>query len=387
MMLILFSLAGIVWIALALRELNVVTSEGQSALMLIKITTLALPNLMAIIAPVALLVASVHTLNRLNGDSELIVLTASGASIWVVARPLLALALLVSLAVAFVNHLAMPWSLRELRQSVLQMRTDLLTQVIQPGRFSSPERGLTIHIRDRTSDGVLQGLLIDDSRLETRKKQGSQSYLAERAIIVKRDEQALLVMSDGHILSKGRRDEAAKILTFEKYAIDLHGFETGEAGRKDLKPRENYLSELLNPDKESNTYKTSPGKYVSELHERFANPLYPFVFVLLAVAFVGQAQSTRQNRIERVVGAFLSAVGVRLSGLAANNFVTITPSLFPLLYALPLLAIAAPIAWMVWGRVPRGGPTVLERILTPVMDFARVVTRKWFGPSLPAGGR
>ena len=47
--------------------------------MLIKMTTLALPNLMAIIAPFSLLIASIHTLNRLNGDQELIVLTASGA--------------------------------------------------------------------------------------------------------------------------------------------------------------------------------------------------------------------------------------------------------------------------------------------------------------------
>ena len=47
--------------------------------MLVKMTTLALPNLMAMIAPFSLLIAAIHTLNRLNSDSELIVLTASGA--------------------------------------------------------------------------------------------------------------------------------------------------------------------------------------------------------------------------------------------------------------------------------------------------------------------
>src|SRR5919109_2197944 len=112
LLIILLSLSGIVWVALALRQLNVVTSQGQDVWMLIKMTTLALPNLMAIIAPFSLLIASIHTLNRLNGDSELIVLTASGATVWRAARPLLALALLVALGVAFVNHLAMPWSLK-----------------------------------------------------------------------------------------------------------------------------------------------------------------------------------------------------------------------------------------------------------------------------------
>ena len=82
LLIILLSLSGIVWIALALRQLNVVTSQGQDVWMLVKMTTLALPNLMAIIAPFSLLIAAIHTLNRLNSDSELIVLTASGATVW-----------------------------------------------------------------------------------------------------------------------------------------------------------------------------------------------------------------------------------------------------------------------------------------------------------------
>jgi lipopolysaccharide export system permease protein len=127
-LLILLSLAGVVWIAIALRQLNVVTSQGQDAWMLIKMTTLALPNLLVIIAPFALLIATLHTLSRLNTDSELIVLTAAGATIWTVARPLIALALIISIAVAGVNHVGMPWSLRQLREYVTQMRTDLLTR-------------------------------------------------------------------------------------------------------------------------------------------------------------------------------------------------------------------------------------------------------------------
>ena len=57
LLLILLSLGGIVWIALALRELNVVTSGGQNAFALLKMTTLALPNLLGVIAPFALLIA------------------------------------------------------------------------------------------------------------------------------------------------------------------------------------------------------------------------------------------------------------------------------------------------------------------------------------------
>ena len=90
----------------------------------------------------------------------------------------------------------MPWSLRLLREIVVEVRTDLLTQVIQPGRFSSPETGLTFHIRERSLNGELAGLIMHDAR----NPQQMQSYLAERGIIVEQNGTAYLVMTDGHIL-------------------------------------------------------------------------------------------------------------------------------------------------------------------------------------------
>jgi len=211
-LLILLSLCSIVWIALALRQLNVVTSQGQDSLMLVKITTLALPNLMAIIAPVAFLIAALHTLNRLNTDSELIVMTASGATIWSAARPLLFLALLVTIGLGIINHLGQPWSFRVLKDLMIQVRTDLLTQVIQPGRFSSPEPDLTFHIRERSLNGELLGLVMHD----TREKDRAQSYLAERGVIVKQDKTAYLVMSAGHIIRRADPQNPPQIVAFDK---------------------------------------------------------------------------------------------------------------------------------------------------------------------------
>jgi lipopolysaccharide export system permease protein len=335
LLLILLSLTGVVWIALALRQLNLVTTQGQDAWQFIKITLLALPNLMALIAPIALLVSAIHVLNRLNGDSELIVLSAGGATIWNVARPLLVLALLVALAVSFVNHLAMPWSLRLLRQYITDMRTDLISQVIQPGRFNSPENNLTFHIRDRGPDGELLGLVMHDSRDQ---KQVS-TYLAERGHIIKQDDSSYLLMQGGHILRRGAPDEPVRIITFEQYAIDLARFEPKDQGI-DLKPRERYLSELLDVDPKSDALKKTPGLMIAELHERFSSALYPFAFMLLAVAFVGQAQTTRQNRVEAIVAAFLIAAGCRLAGLAGTNIVSMSPRMAWFVYAIPLVAMA-----------------------------------------------
>jgi len=364
LLIILLSLSGIVWVALALRQLNVVTSQGQDVWMLVSMTTLALPNLMAIIAPFSLLIAAIHTLNRLNSDSELIVLTASGATIWRAAKPLILLSMLVALFVAFVNHLAMPWSMRLLRDYIVQVRTDILTQVIQPGQFSSPEDDLTFHIRERALNGELLGLIVHD----TRDKAQSQSYLAERGIIVKRQPSNYLVMSDGHIVRRTDKDEPAQIVAFDKYAVDLDRFEKRLDGdNDDLKPRERYLSELLHPQANSQSYINSPGKFRAELHERSSNPLYPIAFGLIALAAVGQAHSTRQSSVRQIATAFVIAAALRLGGLALNNVVVLHAAAVPLLYTLPLGAILLPL-WSIERARRRLANNRLAALLATIAD-------------------
>lgn len=348
LLLILLSLTGAVWIALALRQLNLITTQGQDAWLFIKMTLLALPNLMALIAPIALLVATIHTLNRMNSDSELIVLTAAGATIWRIARPLLMLAFLVALAVSAVNHLAMPWSLKLLRDYVIQVRTDLITQVIQPGRFSSPEQNLTFHIREREQDGDLLGLILHDAR-DAKK---ISSYLAERGQIIKQGQSAYLLMVKGHIIQRNKPDGAPDIIAFERYAVDLDRFEKKDEV-VELKPRERYYQELIDLDPKLPNYKQLVGPFRSELHERFASPLYPFAFVLIAVAIVGQAKTTRQNRVQSIVSAFAIAAACRLAGLAATNIVALRASALWFLYGLPVAAIALALLAAHLGMRPR----------------------------------
>ncbi|MGD9803683.1 MAG: LPS export ABC transporter permease LptF [Hyphomicrobiaceae bacterium] len=338
---IMASLTGVVWIALALKQLNLVTSQGQDTWLFIRMTLLALPNLMALIAPIALLVATIHVLNRLNGDSELIVTTAGGGTVWTIARPLLALALIVSIAVSFANHFAMPWSLKLLRTYIVQVRTDLISQVIQPGRFSSPESNLTFHIRDRDLSGTLLGLVMHDSR----DAKMTSTYLAERGHIVKQEGGGFLLMEKGHILRKPQNGDPVQTIVFESYAVDLDRFEAKEQV-VEVKPRERYYDELVSPPPTDVLAVRQPGLLRSELHERFSSPLYPFSFVLLAIALIGHARTTRQNRIQAIVIAFILATASRLVGLAGTNIVALNASAVWVVYAIPIVTGLAAIGLM-----------------------------------------
>jgi lipopolysaccharide export system permease protein len=334
LVLILVSLTGVVWIAVALRQLELMTSQGQDVLRFLAITALAIPSMLAVIAPIALLIASIHVLNRLNGDSELIVMTAGGMPVWSLLKPLGLLALMVACGIATVNHLVGPWSQRLLGDLVIQVRTDLMAQVLQPWRFTSPEPKLTVHIRDRTPAGELLGLMLHD----TRDAAQEVTYLAERGQIIKQGPAAYLRMEKGHIIRRLPDQPAPQIISFDRYAVDMNRLEQRPDHVLELRPRERYTLELIAPNPNDPVYRLGPGKFTAELHERLSNPLYAFAFTLLVLAFMGQAQTTRHNRMQGVIGAFSVATGCRILGIAAANTTSVRPSASYILYLVPLLA-------------------------------------------------
>jgi lipopolysaccharide export system permease protein len=350
--LILVSLTGVVWIAVALRQLELMTTQGQDALRFLAMTTLAIPSMLALIAPIALLISTIHVLNKLNGDSELIVATAGGMPVWALLKPLGALALIVALGVAVVNNLAGPWSQKLLRELAVLVRTDLMSQVIQPWRFTAPEQKLTVHIRDRAPNGELLGLLMHDAR----DAKQAVSYLAERGLIIKQGDAAYLRMEKGHIVRQLANEPTPQIIVFDRYVVDINQLEQRADNAQLVRPRERYTPELWAPDPNDALYKLSPSRFTSELHERLSSPLYAFAFVFIALAFLGKAQTTRQNRIKSVVAAFAVAVGCRILGIGAANTVVVRPSTAYMLYLIPVAAALAAVLATHWQSYPRPVP-------------------------------
>jgi lipopolysaccharide export system permease protein len=178
----LVSLTVVIWFTQAMRDFDLITSQPQTLLVFVGITGMIIPLLVMMIAPIALVIATAHVLNKLSSDSEIIVMNAAGASPWRLLRPFLAAALVVSLLVGIIAAYLSPRSLRELRDWGAQVRADILTNIVQPGRFTTIGN-LTFHIADRKQNGLLVGIFVDD-----RRDSGVHStYLAEQGEIVKND--------------------------------------------------------------------------------------------------------------------------------------------------------------------------------------------------------
>jgi len=353
---ILLTLTIVVWLATALKELNLITSQGQGIVLFFQMTLLSLPSLMALIAPNAMLMAALYTLDRMNGDSELIVMTASGAPVWRIGAPLLALASLVSIAILLANLFLTPASMRALRSFVTQVRADLISQVLQPGRFSSPESGLTFHIRDRSLSGDLLGLLVHDERDDKQ----VMSYLAERGRIITNDDGSYLVMFEGYVhrYNSEDADKNVQIVAFDQNMLDISEFSPKDNAGKDLRPREQYISDLISPDMNDKAAKHNYGQIRSELHDRLATPLYPLVFAFVAIALLGHARTTRESRWAQILLAFGIALGLRVAGLMAGNLVALNAWAVALVYAVPLGAILV----AAWAAHVRMAPELRSRL-------------------------
>jgi lipopolysaccharide export system permease protein len=303
------SLTLVMWFTQAIREFDLITSQRQTVFVFVGITGLLIPLLVMMIAPISLVLAVGHILNKLSSDSEIIVMNAAGVSPWRLVSPFIAVALVVSLLVTVIAVYISPLSLRKLRDWVSEVRADILTNIVQPGRFATIGGNLTFHIADRRPDGLLVGIFLDDRR----DPKEHATYLAEQGEIVKNDTGSFLVLEKGsvHRLENGQTDP--RIVTFQRYAFDLSKFGGGPQNTA-YNAHEKFIWELLWPSPSDQHFVAQPGEYRAELHDRFAVPLYPLAFVILAYTFLGPPQTTRQSRTVALLGLVGAVALLRLIG-------------------------------------------------------------------------
>jgi lipopolysaccharide export system permease protein len=319
--LILTSLTAVIWVTQALRDIDLITSQGQTILTFLGITSLAIPLLVLVIAPIALVIAVAHVLNKLSTDSELIVMNAAGMSPWRVFRAFLAVGVVVSVMVTLISSWLAPLCMRELRYRASEARADLVANIVQPGRFSSIERGLTFHIRERRSNGQLMGIFVDDWRDPKERA----TFLAEQGDILRNERGTYLVMANGSVQRYEKSQNDPTIVLFDRYAFDLSQF-AGAGPSLQRSVRERFIWDLIWPQTSDPTYQAQRGSFRAELHERLAAPLYPFVFIIVAFAYLGAPRTTRQSR-GMALAAIVLAVGVlRVVGFTSTVFSVQNPS-------------------------------------------------------------
>jgi lipopolysaccharide export system permease protein len=359
---VLISLTAIIWVTQALHDFDLVTSQGATIVAFLGITVLLVPTLVLVIAPIALLIAAVHVLNKLSTDSEIVVVNAAGISPWVLFRSFVVAALTVSLLVTAIDAYFGPKGLRLLREWITEVRANVVSSIVQPGRFTKLENDVTIHIRQRGTHGRLLGIFLDDRRNPAERL----TVLAEDGELVDNDKGTFLILQHGLVQRQAidRRDPA--MVAFDRYAFDLSQFANGPQAVQ-YTIRERYLWQLLSPDPNDKLYVQQPGQFRAELYNRLMAPLYPIVFTVIAFAYLGAPRTTRQSRTLSILGAVGWVMLLRLIGFASSVFGVNHPALLSLQF---IAAAAGSIAgiWAIRRGLVLEPPAFVSAWLAPLAE-------------------
>src|SRR3982075_1603685 len=86
------ALTAVALLSQSLSGLDYIVNQRQSALVCLKITLLAMPQLLNMVMPIAVFVSALVALNRLHTEQEIVVCFAGGMSRWRVISPAMRLA-------------------------------------------------------------------------------------------------------------------------------------------------------------------------------------------------------------------------------------------------------------------------------------------------------
>lgn len=363
-------LVGVIWLTQALEQLDLMTNKGQTFTLFLQITWLVLPKFLSFIAPIAVLVASIYTLNSLNNDSELVIMTNSGAKPFSILKPLLVLASLVMIADSAVAHYFSPNARQQLRAFFTEINSDLISSVIKPGEFASINQGITFYVGSRDGNGIFKDVFVSDNRDKTQ----TLTYLANLGAITRTTEGTFFVLQNGTIHQRPKDRDSISIIDYSSYAFDLSNFQRAiPDALKFKKPSENFTPYLFKIDPKNPAFVRAPEKFYSELHSRFSEPLYSLSYVMIVFFFLGNAQTIRQGLGLSIVSTLLCVFALRASGFAAQSISVGWPAFNIIQYVLPIGAFILCTTLILLNVEPR----LIRRIARNINDRIALFKRRY----------
>ncbi len=327
------ALAGIGILSQSLDQLEVIVERGQSVWVMVKLTLLAVPQLLAVIIPIGLFVGALIALTRLQREQELTAVFASGVTRWSAIRPAVWIAILAALLTLFVTTVGQPWAQRQARAEAFAVRTDLAAVLVEEGEFVRGPGGLTVYVQQIEQNGLLKNLFVymldgDDA----------VTWDAAEARFGRIDGRPVLTM----VNASTTRYSSRGVLTYGSFAqtvVDLSPY-AAVTDRVRYKPTDLYLTQLFNPSPGDLERVGSAGELMAEGHLRLSAPFYALMAMALALTAIIGGPFSRTGYGSRIAKAAAAFLIVRVAGYGIVSASAWNSWLNVFQYLLPILATA-----------------------------------------------
>ncbi|WP_322890002.1 MULTISPECIES: LPS export ABC transporter permease LptF [unclassified Yoonia] len=291
-------------------------ADGQSAGVFFEFTALTLPSVIRLALPLAAFAAAIYVTNRMTNDSELVVVQATGYSMFRMARPVLYFGLIVALLMSLLMHFLVPLSAAQLAQRQAEIARNMTARLLTPGTFTEPIAGVTFYIRDISAEGELYDVFLSDNRDIA----DHVTYTASRAFLVREGDETQLVMIDGMVQTLRLADQRLFTTRFADFSYNVGALLTPATapGRRTA-----HLStwELLNPTPElAAETNASEARMIADGHDRFSQSLLGTVAALLGFATLmvgGHSRFGVWRQIVAAIGLIVVVKALETAGLNA----------------------------------------------------------------------
>lgn len=330
-------LVAVFWINRAVVLFDRLIGDGQSALVFLEFTALSLPNLIRMVLPMAGFAAAVWVTNRLNSESELTVMQATGFSPWRLARPAFVFGLITAGMMSALTHFLLPASINQLAVRESEVARNVTAKLLSEGSFLHPAPGVAFFIREIEPDGTLRDVFLSDRRDPTQ----SVIYTGSKAFLVRDGEQANLIMVDGLAQRLDTQSRTLSTTVFADFSYDIASvLKRDETRARNIRaiptPELFFERDLI---RENEGY--SEGQLVEELHLRFARATVCIAVALIGFSTLLVGGFSRFGVWRQAFGAFVLLIFMEaLRGVVAEPVLE-DPGLWPLTYLPTLIGLAA----------------------------------------------
>lgn len=322
------ALTCIIWLIQALRFIDFIVNRGLSIGDFIHITSLLFPSLLLLLVPISVFVAVLYTYNRLQADSELVVMRASGLSRWQLALPAFQVAAMAMLFCYMISIFLMPMANRQFNDMRQFLQNNYASILLQEEVFNHPVDRLTVFIRERDSDGNLHGILVHDARTEN-----VITMMAEHGRLSEGPNGPSFALEKG--MRQELRNGRVSWLNFDSYSLDISFYTQSNLRKRD--PDEKYLPELFDESLEGKRR----ASHRAEAHQRLTWPIYNLVLTGIALAMLLSGSFNRRGNGKRIMAACAMTVAMVVIAISLRNAVAKNAMLVPLMYLVLTMAAGA----------------------------------------------
>lgn len=343
-------LVSIFWVNSAVRLFDRLIADGQSVWVFLEMTALSLPNVVRQMMPVAAFVAVVYTMNRLQGESELVVMQATGFSPFRILRPVLYFGAIVAILLAILTNILVPASRVRINDWTDQISQNISSKLLSEGAFLHPTESVTFYIREIGPSGELSDIFLTDSR----QPEATVTYTARRAFLTKTDTGPKIVMLDGIAQTLRRPSRQLSVTRFAEFTYDVGALMDQRGPRvADLDERSTLALLTADPELLAQTG-ASRTLVLAEGHDRFAKPLLALTVACLACAAMLTGSFSRLGQWPQIAFASGLFIALFMAMNASTRMATGSEGAHAMVYAPVVAGLGACCAILLWvGRARR----------------------------------